>query len=87
MGDESLISASLFPNPVSETATLQCSFSDKMDNNLQVYNVNGVLVKQFRNVNGHNNLSLNFEDLKSGVYMLRITSPKGETVFARFAKL
>lgn len=69
-------SASLYPNPFVNEVTL--SINDNSQNYyVQVVNVQGKLIKEFRNINsGKNDLSLT--DLEKGVYLFNILNDNGE---------
>jgi hypothetical protein len=60
----------IFPNPVKDVLNLNY---DKAISQIDVYDVNGKLVKTFTTVNG----SINVSDLSDGVYMLNIQTEEG----------
>ena len=64
---------SIFPNPVKDVLTINY---DKAISQIDVYDVNGKLVKTFTTVNG----TINVSDLSSGVYMLNIQTEEGLVV-------
>jgi len=63
-------SLAFFPNPVKDVLNINY---DKAVNQIDVYDVNGKLVKTFTTVNG----SINVSDLSDGVYMLNIQTEEG----------
>ena len=64
-------SIAIFPNPAKEVLNIT---SEKVINQIDVYDVNGKLVKSYTNVNN----TINVKDLATGVYMLNITTEDGQ---------
>ncbi|MDL2262435.1 discoidin domain-containing protein [Bacteroidales bacterium OttesenSCG-928-I21] len=69
------LSATLYPNPTSE------SFKIKMDNNwknitVNIYDISGKLIKQryLKNTDELNNFTFSIKTLKSGAYFIKLTS-------------
>ena len=62
---------SIFPNPAKDMLNIT---SEKAINQIDVYDVNGKLVKSYTNVNNN----INIKDLATGVYMLNITTEDGQ---------
>ncbi|MBO6051940.1 MAG: T9SS type A sorting domain-containing protein [Bacteroidales bacterium] len=69
--DESVLA--IFPNPVSDVLTINY---DKAISQIDVYDVNGKLVKTFTTVGS----TVNVSDLSSGVYMLNMQTEDGLVV-------
>jgi len=72
-------SVKLYPNPAVNDLYLSSSTSY---NKAVVYNMLGAKVKEVSNVSR----SINVSELKSGVYMIRLTSVDGETFTSKFMK-
>ncbi len=66
---------SIFPNPSNGIINISNSESLKV----QVFDINGALIMQANTENAQLDLS----DLKNGVYILKMDSPKGESVFEK----
>ena len=66
-------SLSIFPNPAKEVLNIS---SDKTIDQIDVYDVNGKLVKTYTSVGS----ILNIKDLATGVYMLNVTTEDGVIV-------
>ena len=66
-------SLSIFPNPAKEVLNIT---SDKAISQIDVYDVNGKMVKSFTSVGS----TLNIKDLATGVYMLNVTTEDGVIV-------
>ena len=64
-------SIAIFPNPAKEVLNIT---SEKAINQIDIYDVNGKLVKSYTNVNN----TINIKDLATGVYMLNITTEDGQ---------
>jgi len=77
---EPLVSlAQNFPNPFSETTHFNINLLKKSDVSIDVYNVSGQLIKQFhfnQLSNGPHQLTLNFENIKAGVYFYNLKAGK-----------
>ncbi len=67
---ESVNSISIFPNPFSSFTTIQFD-SPLINGELNVFNVQGQLVKTIRNISG-NQIQLFRDDLKNGIYFIRV---------------
>jgi hypothetical protein len=63
-------SLAIFPNPVKDVLTINY---DNAISQIDVYDINGKLVKTFTTVNG----TINLSDLSNGVYMLNIQTEEG----------
>ncbi len=70
---------SLYPNPAEDYLYIS---SNTTITNVAIYNVSGTLVKEYRNVNQR----LNVGDLKTGVYVTKMTDVNGKTVTSTFIK-
>ena len=66
-------SIAIFPNPAKEVLNIT---SDKAISQIDVYDVNGKMVKSFTSVGS----TLNIKDLATGVYMLNVTTEDGVIV-------
>ncbi|NLA25484.1 MAG: T9SS type A sorting domain-containing protein, partial [Bacteroidales bacterium] len=79
---------SIYPNPVRETTTLNFYLNENSDVNIQVFDIQGKLVRNmnFQNLDqGNNEKIMNFADLRGGMYMIKL-STKSETQTTRFIK-
>lgn len=66
-------SLAIFPNPAKEVLNISC---EKVINQIDLYDVNGKLVKSYTNVGN----TINVKDLPAGVYMLNATTEEGVIV-------
>ena len=64
-------SLTIFPNPAKDVLNIN---SDKAINQIDVYDMNGKLVKSYTNVSN----TINIKDLSTGAYMLNITTEDGQ---------
>lgn len=65
----------VYPNPASSTTTLDYTLTDASNVTLQVYDMNGRLLSSLdkgRQSSGQHSLQMNVQNMKSGVYMIRI---------------
>ena len=72
-------SVSVYPNPADNNLYIK---SNTTLSKASVYNVAGTQVKEYGNVLQ----SVNVSDLKTGVYIIRLTDKNGNTVTSRFIK-
>lgn len=68
----------LSPNPTNGIVSINNNTSETIDN-IQFYDVIGKLVKSVKIDSANNKTQLNLEDLKSGIYLVKVTSIKGNT--------
>ncbi|MBP6429233.1 MAG: T9SS type A sorting domain-containing protein [Bacteroidales bacterium] len=65
----------LYPNPANSSTTLEYNLSETSNVNLQVYDMSGRMVSSLDNGRqqaGQHSLQMNVQNLKSGIYMVRI---------------
>lgn len=77
--EDNKLTFSLYPNPVKEKLNIKI-YQDLSDVVLKIYNINGKLISEYKNLNS-NNLSFNTKQLKSGVYFLEYTD--GKKIYSR----
>lgn len=70
---------SIYPNPAENNLYIR---SNTTFNKVAIHNVVGTQIKEFSNVLQ----SINVSDLKTGVYIIRLTDTNGKTVASRFIK-
>ena len=58
----------IYPNPLTETITIQKSKNIAL---VELYSVNGLLIKSF-DFDKSNNITLNFEEYKNGMYFIKV---------------
>lgn len=64
-----------YPNPFSETTHFNINLLKRSDVNIHVFNLSGQMIKQFaysQLPNGPHQLTLNFENIKSGIYFYEL---------------
>jgi hypothetical protein len=73
----------LSPNPVEEICTLTLSLPQESNLIIQLFDMNGRLIKteSSKQLKGHSNYPLNFSELKSGLYLLKVLTEDGEKTF------
>jgi len=78
----------VFPNPVTESATIQWNAGSTEEGNLEIFNAQGQLVYNERYVvsAGAQNMQLNTSSLTSGIYLACSTSKFGVTRQTSFVK-
>ena len=67
---ESNVSAKVYPNPVSEVSTFECTLPKA--GSLQIYTCTGQKVAEYQLEAGHNLLSLNAADFRCGLYLCSV---------------
>lgn len=74
---------SVYPNPVSEQATVNVTSKDASVATIQILSITGqtIMQKQVELVQGENNFSVNTALLKQGVYILNVVSQKQNKSF------
>lgn len=63
--------ASFYPNPTKDELTIESDISTTV--NIQIYNLQGQLVKQFTDIQLDEQHQVNLSDLNSGIYQLQLT--------------
>lgn len=71
---------SAYPNPFTDTLNLQLS-NTLLNAEVQIESINGQTVYQKRFVNTGNRIALNLSHLKSGVYLLKLSSDKSNLYY------
>jgi len=73
----------LSPNPVEEICTLALSLPQETSIIIQLFDINGRLIKteSSKQLKGQSNYTLNFSELKSGLYLLKVIAEGGEKTF------
>lgn len=69
----------IYPNPASSTTTLDYALTDASNVTLQVYDMNGRLLSSLdkgRQSSGKHSLQMNVQNMKSGVYVIRVITNK-----------
>ena len=77
----------LYPNPASDFVNVGFNSTIEGPTNVQVFNATGQLTKQVavKIIKGYNQVKIPVSDVKSGIYLLRIS--KGElNIIRRFVK-
>ncbi len=77
----------VYPNPVSETASVQIVLSETTEIQIEIYNATGQIVKQTTKTafGGESTISINLGSQKSGIYFLRISEGDGN-IIKKFVK-
>ena len=66
---------STYPNPVVNTMNIDITIAESDFTTIEIYNINGTLVKNFRNLplsEGNQNISIDLNELSSGQYFYKI---------------
>jgi len=73
----------VYPNPVFDISTL--AFSNFTENNYQlnIYNINGILVKNIRNLS-QRSIQIRQSDYPKGMYFYKITTQNGNIITGKF---
>jgi hypothetical protein len=73
----------LSPNPVEEICTLTLSLPQESNLFIQLFEINGRIIKteSSKQLKGYSNYPLNFSELKSGLYLLKVLTEDGEKTF------
>lgn len=70
---------SYYPNPVKEQLYLQWEINnDNKVSSIEVYALNGQLLKSFKNLQTKNNFVISFNDLPRNVYSINLVYTNGE---------
>lgn len=69
---------SYYPNPVKEELYLNWELKDNTIATIQLYTLNGVLIKLFDNLEHSNNQNISFQEYPTGVYELILHYSKGQ---------
>ncbi len=75
--DKFIPNINLYPNPLKEGGTVEFDLAANEDVTLQIFNLNGQVVRQVTETNlqkGKNQISFNADDLPRGTYILRLNS-------------
>ena len=67
------VSVSVFPNPANELLFITCS--DYRNLTAEIFNIKGLLIKSI--ILQSEKTEMQIDDLKSGLYLLKIQSPHG----------
>lgn len=70
---------SYYPNPVREELYLQWEIKETAISSIELYNLNGSLLKSVIDLNGVFNQSINFSSYPVGVYLLQLSYDNGTT--------
>jgi hypothetical protein len=73
----------LYPNPANQHLTVQFTNEKERTEDLMIYNLTGVLVKQV-SVNAQNTVQINIDDLPIGIYFVQVNGME-ETAIKRFS--
>lgn len=65
---------SVYPNPFNSTTYLNVNLSENAE--LIIYNIQGQIVRNFNVKSGHQKISLNANDMPSGIYLIRLSTMK-----------
>ncbi|ANQ49879.1 T9SS type A sorting domain-containing protein [Flammeovirga sp. MY04] len=76
----------VYPNPVEGTLKMVIEQSLNDIQKVEVLNVNGQLLKVISAKNGKSVSNISVSDLKSGTYLLRVTTGSGDVFTSRFIK-
>jgi hypothetical protein len=71
----------LYPNPVNDQATLEFELENASDATIQIFNLNGQVVREINKQNmmvGKNKVAIDAQDLPKGTYIVRLTA--GSTI-------
>ncbi|MBN8641130.1 MAG: T9SS type A sorting domain-containing protein [Flavobacteriales bacterium] len=70
---------SYYPNPVKEELYLKWEIKDVLISSIELYNLNGSLLKSLTELNGVSTQSINFSGYPVGTYVLHILDSSGNT--------
>lgn len=70
-------SIAVFPNPVQNTLQVQFLDAVEHDTQLQLFNTNGQLVQDMQIMRGDASAKINTNDFTEGIYILKISNPRG----------
>lgn len=87
---DDLTQATIFPNPIVQTATLDLMLENTIDANISIVNTAGKSMNNIFNgliENGRTQMPLDFSNLVAGNYLLHITSEEGKTKSLPFIKI
>lgn len=77
---------SYYPNPVNEELYLKWEISENPINNIKLYNISGVLLKEVNGLDYRNESTLNFSTYPVGTYILEIFSRNGDSKTVKIIK-
>jgi Secretion system C-terminal sorting domain len=70
---------SYYPNPVKEQLYVKWQLIDNNTvSSIQLYNLNGQLLKEFKGMNGKNDFSISFSNYPQNIYSLNLVYTNGE---------
>ena len=79
-GYQNLLDAFIYPNPVINDMTIYLIDHLNRIKNIEIYNISGILIKQFTSIN-KNKISINLSDIEiSGIYILYIYDDKNNKI-------
>lgn len=68
-----------YPNPVNNELYMEWETIDNnVLNNISVFNVQGVLIKEYKDLNTINSYTLSFQDYSQGIYLVEFYYSNGE---------
>lgn len=79
MGTENLVDALVYPNPASESVTVNMSLSEQTDVTISVYSITGQLLfeQKYGKQASQFTTQVDFTNFAAGMYVLNITTDKG----------
>jgi Secretion system C-terminal sorting domain len=77
---------SYYPNPVKEELYLNWELKDNTIATIQLYTLNGVLLKSFDNLQHSNSQNISFQEYPTGIYGLVLHYTKGEEKSVKIIK-
>jgi Secretion system C-terminal sorting domain len=80
-------SMKVYPNPLSNQATLSIDFAENSFKNasISVFESNGKPIYQ-KNVEGQDAVQINVNDWAHGLYLIRLTTNDGQTILSKFVR-
>ncbi len=68
-----------YPNPVNSELFMEWEIIDNnVLNNISIFNVQGVLIKEYKNLNTVNSYTLSFQEYSQGIYFVEFYYSNGE---------
>lgn len=74
------------PNPVSDQLYITCTACSETPEQINIYNASGQLVKNLSSFSSRN-ITIDFEDMQTGIYIVQIGSVEGAAYTQRIVKL
>lgn len=86
--EKALSTVNLFPNPVNDVLNIQYSGNSLNEMQIEIFDVTGksILVQKFYNVESGQQISLNVNSLRKGIYLCKIHSDKQIIRIEKFIK-